>query len=242
MESDRSLPPSLDPTILFNLYMQEQNTSEYVRLNIWKRDGKTFFNFTNAPPSGSVKWKNSSGQKTIQSGSTSNPPQHPPQTSRTTSSPPPSPPITRNRKRMRAAETTSSPSNNSPELIRSADHQLNSLLISPPISNIERDLNTTTSNTLTPQIEINIPTKNRFNLLSVDETENDDETAVDKEDEGENVCAFKYGCCENEMNGCPGCFCGTLKVCKPNQCKEHECYHCPTTRSVRLVEEFMERT
>ena len=221
--------------------MQEQNTSEYVRLNIWKRDGKTFFNFTNAPPSGSIKRKNSYGQKTKQSGSTSNPSQHPPQTSRTTSSPPPSPPITRNRKRMRAAEITPSPSNNSPELVR-GDHQLNSLLISPPISNIERDLNTTTSNTLTPQIEINIPTKNRFNLLSVDENENDDENGFDKENEVENVCAFKMGCCGNEMNGCPGCFCGTSKVCRPDQCKEHNCYHCPTTRSVRLVEEYLERT
>ena len=74
----------------------------------------------------------------------------------------------------------------------------------------------------------------------MDETENNDETSIDNEDEGENMCAFKNGCCDGEFTS--WCLCGTLKVCKPNQCKEHECYHCPTTRSVRLVEEVMKRT
>ena len=91
---------------------------------------------------------------------------------------PPSPPVTRMKKRMREATPTTSPSLHSPEILKSSGQQ-QSFIISPPSTT--RTLNTT--DTLSPpppppvitslftnhQAEVNIPTQNRFHLLSNDE-------------------------------------------------------------------------
>ena len=227
------LPPSLDASVLFELFKREEEVSETVRLSIWKEDGKTCFSFSNVPPKNSQLWRAKRARPQI------NGKESVVQTEKeevtvveSSDTNAPSPPLTRRKKRMRSA---SSPTLNSPETVRAEDLQ-HSINISPLVDDRQHTLDGSAVSPKT-RIEASIPTRNRFDLLSTPIGHNDDDDDQEDDTDVINDCEYVEGCYLNHISdpdGCEGCMCGKLKPCKTKYCDIHACLHCPTTRAIKI--------
>lgn len=220
------LPPSLDPSVLFELFKREEQVSDTVRLSVWKEAGKTCFNFSNVPPKHKrhlrmkpARSQNNERDTVIQTE------KEEVTVVESSEVKVPSPPLTRQKKRMR-----SDTSPTSPEIVRADDFQY-SLTVSPLIDDRQHNLDTSPKT----HVEASVPTRNRFDLLSTPTGPNDDDDDQDDDSDVSNDCGYVEGCYVNHIGdpGCEGCLCGTLKPCKTKYCDQHSCLHCPTARAVK---------